>query len=102
MKAPAVAYGAVVVWKFKLGSWGASVSRTDVSMPEHARVLRVGAQQGVPVLWAEVVPEARQELRRFILVGTGFPVPPEGTYLGTFEIDWFVGHVYEVSQVSER
>lgn len=73
-------------------------------MPRGAHIIGVHAQNEVPVIWAEVDPNApADETRTFAIVGTGQPLPDvahehdryhHGTallYAGTFVL-----HVYEV------
>ena len=97
-----------VVWKARL--FDKRVDRTLVMMSPGARVLQVGTQQPLggkdpyPVLWFQTDPDpATHTLREFVLVGTGFDVPPGVEYVGTFQIpdglgdgQEFVGHVFEV------
>lgn len=68
----------------------------DISMPKNARVLCVQVQDGIPTLWALVDPNAEPVVRRFRVAVTGGLLEPEGMlYVGTYQIDWFVGHVFE-------
>jgi hypothetical protein len=68
----------------------------DIEMPEGARVLCVQVQNGIPMLWALVDPNAEFVTRRFRLMVTGATFSDKGlSYIGTYQIDWFVGHVFE-------
>ena len=81
------------VWKYELPLEG----QPEVTMPIGAEVLHIGVQGNVPYLWARVDPRDPVGTRRFLLVGTGHPVPDSATHLGTFMLDdgRFVGHVFE-------
>lgn len=86
------------VWKYSLPLQEAN---TDVYMPKGAEVLRLGTQVsgGIegPYLWVLVNPEHLVEPRTFITVGTGHAeVPEKAHYVGTYQISWFVGHVFEL------
>jgi hypothetical protein len=68
----------------------------DIGMPKGARVLCVQLQNGAPMLWALVDPNAEFVTRRFRLMVTGGTFDADGlSYVGTYQIDWFVGHVFE-------
>ncbi len=68
-----------------------------VDLPLEAHVLTVQLQDGVPCLWALLDSEADTIPRRFVIYGTGHPMT-EGAvrvYVGTFQLDWLVWHVFE-------
>jgi hypothetical protein len=73
---------------------------SDVEMPIGAKILHVHGQNGNPCIWAHVNSEAKTESRSFMVIGTGtYDDPGErAIYLGTVHIDWFVGHVFEVTK----
>lgn len=84
----------MTVWKFPL-----RLGEAWVSMPMHAKVLHVDVDpaSGHPAVWALVVEhESQWETRRFVVVGTGHPVPRDAVHLGSFIDDGFVGHVFEI------
>ena len=69
----------MTVWKFVITD-----PETPVLMPEGAEVLHVATQKGEVCVWALVEPSAPKVERRFVVVGTGHPVPPHrGRFLGT-------------------
>jgi len=81
-------------------------------LPQYASIVRVGIDpKGNPCLWAEVFTEwieakekygtskGVQHVRKFSVVGTGMEVPP-GVYVGSWNQDVFVWHLYEVTAVS--
>lgn len=70
-----------VIWKYRV-----QPNYFDYMMPQHARFLDLQIQNGDPVMWFEVDPEAQLERRGFITVPTGFAEVPFGSiYLGTFQ-----------------
>lgn len=61
-------------------------------------ILHVGHQDGVVCVWAEVNPDSpRAEWfnKSFVVIGTGWEVPPEHVHRGTVQIGDMVWHVYE-------
>ena len=92
----------MTVWKFLLpvivGSPVAiGLGPFEIEMPRGASVLAVAMQENDPVLWALVDPKQPMEKRRFLLAGTGErEIPAKGfLYVGTFQMRWFVGHVFQ-------
>lgn len=81
------------IWKFPLDL----VARPEPAMPRGARVLTVQLQNGIPTVWAAVDPTAPVEPRPLVVVGTGNLLPNDaGPYIGTWQADPFVFHVFEV------
>lgn len=71
-------------------------------MPEKAKILNVQIQGNELVLWAEVNPKNEVEERLIEIVGTGGPLndlkpAQKRNYINTFQLGWFVGHVFELS-----
>ena len=65
-------------------------------MPDGARLLTVATDpSGVVAVWADVDPDGRERTRKIATIPTGGE-PPEGVYLGTVVVGWFVGHVYDL------
>lgn len=81
------------IWKFVLAP------QCSLSMPVGAQVLSVREQGDSICLWALVDPSAPLEMRRFIVFGTGHPLPADEplTYLGTAHLEQgkLVFHVFE-------
>lgn len=71
---------------------------TKIPMPQGARVLHFGRQDGLLRVWAEGDLAAPFVERAFAVVGTGDPVPDIGRYVGTVpgdrSPDW---HLYETT-----
>jgi hypothetical protein len=85
----------MTIWKYPL-----SAGRTIIEMPAGAKVLCCQAQGGAPCLWALVNTEYAPSRRVFHTYGTGFDVPPDLTYVGTFQLSAgaLVFHVFEEPQ----
>jgi hypothetical protein len=86
------------LWKFPL------LPSAKVLMPEGARVLSVGQQDGQPYLWALVDPSARIEMRDVLVIGTGHVVPSDvgdRPFVGSIHgVDgWIVLHVFDAVRV---
>ncbi len=80
------------VWKFALHPFA------SLSMPVGAKALSVHAQNNEICLWAEVDTDAEKESRKFVVVGTGHPVPVEaGAFIGSALLNGgeLVFHVFE-------
>lgn len=68
-----------------------------IIMPPGAEVLTVQLQELKVCMWAKVRADiAHSQERKFILIGTGRPLPDSVSYVGTFQDGDFVGHVFEV------
>ena len=89
------------IWKYPLPISG----QVTVKMPKGAEVLSAKSQHGRDVtLWALVDDSAEEEMRLFVIVGTGHPIlPVEGDYrklkfLATVIVEdgTFVFHVFEL------
>lgn len=83
------------IWKFtfKLNSV------VEVQMPDRARVIHVGEQNGLLCLWAMVDTENQLTARRFRIFGTGHPLSTdvkESHFIGTVFQSIYVWHVFEV------
>jgi len=74
--------------------------RFSLSLPRGAKVLTAQIQNETPVLWAEVDPAARTELRPFYIVNTGQPLDFKfGRYIATFaSSNGIVWHLYELDR----
>jgi len=70
-----------------------------IMMPESAKILHVADQRGRLCLWAIVDPERPKVRRRFAIIGTGYPFPPElvGIYIETamMAASGLVWHVFD-------
>ena len=85
-----------VVYKYQFNIDG----RVVIDMPEHAKVLSVQMQRGVPTLWAMFQPDSPQRYRHraFEIVGTGHDFSNSGlVYVATFQDGPLVWHMFEVT-----
>lgn len=82
-----------VIWKRSLGR----TTISTVMMPEGAEVLSAQVQHDEPTLWYACDPGRPLTPRRFAMIGTGFPIPDDGCYVGTVLLDGgtLVLHVFE-------
>jgi hypothetical protein len=92
------------IWKYPLelkvegmnAMWGV----TQITLPKDSTVLCVQLQGMAPFLWiltgnmGDV--DDQKEWRVFEIYGTGQQLPDADLkYVGTFQREWFVGHVFE-------
>ena len=78
------------IWKYPMIS-----SLAKIHMPAEAEILSVQVQNGCPHIWALVDTDNPPTERMFEVVVTGGDVKHSSEYLGTFQNDWFVGHLFE-------
>lgn len=74
-----------------------------LDMPEGAEIVRLGPRgpahgqaRVTPTLWALVDDDNPTEPRRFLVVGTGHPLPRGARYVGSWDSAPFVWHVVEL------
>lgn len=86
------------VWKFPLIADHAQRGEIKIEMPLASKVIALQVQEGVPMLWAEVILEIPQKLetRTFAVHGTGHSIPWDRDYVGTWQEPPYVWHLYEV------
>lgn len=85
------------IWKFE-----ASLDDTlCIDMPRDAEILHVALQNGIPCIWARVVPDRLQEARHFAWRGTGHPVNMNWRHIGSVLMarDALVFHLFEAIQL---
>lgn len=85
-----------VVHKFRIPMQ----EKFGIKMPVGATILHVAPQAGEPCLWARVNPNAEDELREFVLAGTGHQIPraymTDSEYVATWQVGAYVWHLFEV------
>ena len=88
----------VVIWKYPI----LSKSLFSVEMPADSRILSVMVQNGTVNLvqmWALCDTESPQKQRWFRVLETGEEIDSAMMmgcqYIGTFQIDWMVWHLFE-------
>lgn len=99
----------MIVYKFPLTTGKSTMGvpemrQQEIRMPEDAKILSLGMQNGNPVIWAACGTEPilpSNKPRHFITIGTGITLPDHPgswklEFIGTFQMDWFVGHVFEM------
>lgn len=98
---------ALTIWKLPIplrDGEGRVTDRPEMAFPAGARVLTIQVQRGVPTIWALVDPNAETpETRRFAIVGTGQSLRNDvdsDRYVGTWQQDGYVFHLFEVLEVS--
>lgn len=72
--------------------------RAEHWMPVGAKIVHVAKQGERACIWAEVDPNAENELRKFVIVGTGQTYPDNFVHVGTFFSDptgTLVWHIME-------
>ena len=83
------------IWKYHLDLKEVN----NVTMPKNAIILKVDADcNGQPTLWAQVNPDAKKELRKFRIFGTGHPITCTNLeFIGTLQQKHIglVWHVFE-------
>lgn len=80
------------IWKYVLSPLG------TYSIPRGAKVLAAREQQDRVCIWVLVDPDEVKELRTFVVVGTGCPVPDGNLeYLGMAHLRGgeYVFHIFE-------
>ena len=81
------------MWKFPLRvTDDIQLVRT---MPFGAIPVRFAMQRGIPTLWCLVNERNSMQDRRFVVVGTGRPIPDSYEYIASCEDGPFVWHAFE-------
>jgi hypothetical protein len=82
------------IWKWKVPLEG--LASFELEIPGFPTFLTCQLQDGRPVFWAVVEPEARRRHYKFRVMGTGLPFrsPEDWRYIGTFQLGEFVGHLF--------
>ena len=65
-----------------------------IQMPTGAQILCVQIQHGVPCLWVLVDPQSTKEKQTIRVYGTGHMIERDGDYVGTFQTNGLVFHVF--------
>lgn len=73
----------------------------EIQLPKNAEILTAQTQLycGTPMLWALVDPDAKPELRKFRLAGTGHQIDETNLkYINTFQLNngLLVFHLFEI------
>lgn len=77
---------------------------TEIQCPRGGVFLSAQVQNDGPCVWVLVDPDAPLVARRFRLYGTGHEIEDtdagQGTFAGTFQMGPFVGHLWDMGEVS--
>ena len=78
-------------------------TRYSLLIPKDAEVLTVQVQNGHPYIWALIDTDKPEEYRTFYLYATGAPIDTgsKNTYIGTYQSDGYVWHLFEVERIPE-
>jgi len=73
----------------------------EVTLPEGFEIVRFRSDPGpypfnVPTIWAIVDDDRPSATHRFVVYGTGAPLPRHGVYVGTYDAGPFVWHVFHM------
>ncbi len=81
------------IWKFPVPV----MSDFKIQMPRGAEIISVQSQHGDGVMWAICDTSAEKQTRHFRVYGTGHSMANDGIkYIGTYQQDVFVWHLFEV------
>lgn len=83
------------VWKYPILR---PETHFTIEMPSGAEILSIQVQNNIPCIWALVNTETVMiDNKRFLLVGTGhdIDVVDELKFIGTFQLDKLVFHLFE-------
>ena len=79
------------IWKYKIDSFDCKIE-----MPEGAKILSLQLQNWIPCIWVQVDVNNLIETRRFVTHPTGVYFHHAEKYIGTYQIGWYVWHVFEI------
>lgn len=81
------------IWKYPLKL----IETQEILLPLGPKFLCVQVQNGIPTIWVMVNSKAELIGQGFRIIGTGWQLTeePSGRYLGTFQLDGFVWHLFE-------
>jgi len=68
-----------------------------ILMPHGSQVVAVQEQYGQLAMWADCDTDQSMSPRKFLVIGTGFNIPVDATYLGTVKQGSFVWHLLEIA-----
>lgn len=85
------------IWKIPL----ATADIQTIEIPAGAKILTLQIQYSEPAIWFEADTNSPLEERYFITIVTGYRIPNNAKYVGTYQKNdgVFVYHVYEVEKL---
>jgi hypothetical protein len=89
----------MTVWKYEIDP-----DFSTVMLPVGAKPLCVQLQNDIPQMWVLVDEDAALEKRDFVILATGEMVDESviGAYVGTFQVDRLVFHLFQRSNKFDR
>lgn len=81
------------VWKYPFPE---NVIDATFVVPDGGIFLRTAVQNGTLCMWFCVISDLPKEQRRFLVTGTGHPVPSDAKYCGSCSDGPFEWHVWEL------
>ena len=67
-----------------------------IQLREGSKVVHFGFQGQIPFIWVELDPSVTvMVMRVFLVVGTGYQLSDDNTYIGTAQTPGYVWHCYE-------
>ena len=86
-----------VIHKFPIDAGSGMIQEIKLSGKLYS-FLKVDMQNNVPMVWATIDQTKPKETVKLRIIVTGMEFDPSefGAYIGTFQRDWFVGHLWEV------
>ena len=77
-----------------------SVQENLIELPVGAEILTIQLQNGEPYIWVKLDDEELDiEEHSFIVVGTGWNLGEIGNYLGTYQTNGLVWHVFHQKNI---
>lgn len=93
------------IYKYPIEADDEDVGLSTVVMPACARIIHVGSQGGVLVVWAIVDSQDVNATNSFAVIGTGWDLPAKCTaenHVGTVQVGAFVWHIFNLAKSHGR
>ena len=90
------------VWKYQYNIREVGDGPLEVEIPQTHKIVMVGPEPSNPrdnsivCFWVVCDSEAPKEKAKFIVVGTGHPLPGNAQYIGSVVIDPFAWHLFKL------
>jgi hypothetical protein len=84
-----------IIYKYPI-----NYNETVIEMPGRGHILDVQTVNNQPYIWVWVDNETPKVTRKFVIYGTGHPMPPyPGEYIGTFQQaeGALIWHLFEIT-----
>ncbi len=89
------------IWKFEIPNLS---GLNEIAIPVGGTILHFALQHGTPCIWVlvDVEPKQSNEIRKFIIIGTGHKIPEDIQlqYVDTIQMvnGFLVWHLFEVKE----